>query len=392
MTTSFPRFEGDAAGIFIMTLARGLAREGHTVSVVAPHYAGAPVHERRWGVDVHRFAYAWPHRLQKVAYDAGIPDNLRMSRLARLEVPAFLLSGTLRMLRVARKADMIHAFWTPCAVMAAPAAKLWGKPLAVTLVESGPSMVPGILYRTALRVADILSCNAVEITSRLETYGYHGDVIDIKHMPDMDRLAAEQALDGELAAWCNDADAVVTCVARLVPFKDPVGVVRAVPGVLARHPGARFLFVGDGPLEDEMTQRIDQLGIARAVRLAGNREDIGAILRASTVFVANSPITNCYSTSILEAMAVGVPVAITDVGDPSGSFTRKDYVEPVEPNNPADLARGINHLLDNEALRDQRRTMGRQFLDDYGFTPEAVVGRTLDMYRTVLRQKGKYAD
>jgi glycosyltransferase involved in cell wall biosynthesis len=86
-------------------------------------------------------------------------------------------------------------------------------------------------------------------------------------------------------------------------------------------------------------------------------------------------------------MEVGVPCVVTDVGDPTGSFTAKDYVEPVRPKDPVDLARGIVRLLADSGLRQKRSRMGRLFLDDYGFNADTVLDRSMDTYRALMQRR-----
>jgi glycosyltransferase involved in cell wall biosynthesis len=123
------------------------------------------------------------------------------------------------------------------------------------------------------------------------------------------------------------------------------------------------------------------------VRMTGHRSDVGSLLQVSTVFVANSPVSNCYSCAILEAMTAGIPCVVTDVGDPTGSFRQKDYVQLAQPNDPVDLARAIKSLLDSPDLRRQFSNMGRQFLIDHGFSPDLVVSETLRIYESLCRGK-----
>lgn len=384
VTTCFPRFAGDHAGVFIFSLARALAARGLEVDVVAPHAPGAPRRQTVAGVRVHRFTYAWPTRLEKLAYEDGIPDNIARSKWVLLQVPTFLSAAAAAVARVGRRAELIHAFWTPCGALAAPTARLWRVPLLVTLLGDG-IRGSALVNRIALSASAGVVCSTEEMAGYLRRYRFDGEVFDIKHMPDTARLDPSAELDADLAEWCRPADgAVVTFIGRLVPFKDPLGFVRAVPAVLARHGKARFLLVGDGPLKVPAERLAEELGVAGSVRFTGSRHDVGAILRASAVFVANSPVCNCYSTTILEAMTVGVPAVVSDAGDPTGSFKAKDYVESVRPADPADLARGINALLADPARRARRAEMGRQFLVDLGFHPDIVVGRTLEAYRRLI--------
>jgi len=389
VTLSYPRFEGDFAGIFVQSLARGLVSRGLDVVVVCPHCPGSSAREVSGGVEVRRFRYFLPSALERLAYGSGIAENLRASRLAACQVPCFAAAGAGAVLSASARADVLHAFWTLSALLAGPARRIRRIPMQVKLLGSGIRSAPRLANRIALRCADAVECGRGTLEPYLDTYDYRGPVVDIHHLADYDRVDRDEALSGDLARWCAEAGKIVTYVARLVPFKDPVGVVRAVPHVLRSHADARFLLVGDGPLRGRAQAAIDELGIGESVRLVGARSDVGAILRASTVFVANSPVTNCYSSCILEAMHAHVPVVLTDVLDPTGSFKRKEYVELVRPEDPTDLARGIVRVLDDPARLRRLRKMGPRFLTDLGFDRDVILDRTIASYERLCRRPNR---
>ena len=389
ITTSFPRFEGDHAGVWFIGLAKGLISRGVKLTVIAPHDAKAPRHELMRGIDVHRFRYWWPESQQRLCYGYGMPENVRRSPLLRFQLGPLFLNGALSCLKNTGSVDVIHAFWTLNAIIGAPARSIRRLPLLLTILGSGIRSAPRWLNRISLSQADAIVSATAEQCQLLAGYGYRGPVIDIKqtNMLDLQRLEESRPLEPELANWCAGGSAVVTFIARLDPFKDPVGFIRAIPSVLKRHPRARFLVVGDGSARAEVEAEVERLEVEESVRLTGMRDNVGSLLRASTVFVANSPISNCYSATILEAMEVGVPCVVTDVGDPTGSFTAKDYVEPVGAKDPVDLARGIVRLLADSELRQRRARMGRLFLEDYGFNADTVLDRSLDTYRALMQRR-----
>ena len=86
LTSIFPRFQGDhcGAGRTVYEMSKNL-KHLHNIemSVVAPNYQGIPKYENMDGIDVYRFSYFWPHRFQKLAYEAGIPANLRNFYLSK---------------------------------------------------------------------------------------------------------------------------------------------------------------------------------------------------------------------------------------------------------------------------------------------------------------------
>lgn len=386
VTMSFPRFAGDYAGGFVKALACGLAHRGLDVTVVCPHAPGYPRRQTFDGVDIRRYVYFLPTRLERLAYGQGILANLRTSHLAELQVPLFGAAGVAAVFEAAAGADIIHAHWTLSGTIAAPTVVLRRIPMLLTLMGSGIRSAPRWTNRIALRSAAAVCCSTAEMDAYLQTYDYGGPVYDLKHIPDLSRLHDDALLEDELATWCAEAEAVVTFVARMSPVKNPVGFVQAADEVLKRRPTTRFLVVGDGPIRPQVAAEVDRLGIGEAVRLTGSRSDVGALLRASTVFVANSVRSSCYSTTILEAMHVGVPAVVTDIGDPTGSYKRKDYVELSRPDDPSDLSRAIIRLLDDPELRARRTRMGRQFLVDFGFDRETALDRTIAVYEKLRGQ------
>lgn len=385
LTTCFPEYMGAAAGNFVLSVARGLVQRGVRVHVLCPHQEGMPQRETMAGVQVSRFRYTLPGVPARLAYGEGMQQNLQNSYLAKLQVAPFVLSGVLKTLQHARDADIVHAWWTLSGAMAAPAVKLTRRPMCLTLLGSGIRSAPKMINRVALNTASGVVCSTQEKRGHLERYAYEGPVFDIKNIPDFSRLEEACELEPELRAWCEAAEAVITFVGRLSEFKDPVGFVRAAGIVRESFPGARFLLVGDGPLRREVEACAGTLGLADTVlRITGYRDDIGALLRHSTIFVANSPVTNCYSKTILEAMKLGLPVVLTDVGDPTNSFSRRDYAQLVEPGSPASLAGGILAVLKCELRQDKLGRMGQQFLEDMGFLPDIVADKTLALYRRLM--------
>jgi phosphatidyl-myo-inositol dimannoside synthase len=71
------------------------------------------------------------------------------------------------------------------------------------------------------------------------------------------------------ARYGLDDAPVVVCVSRLVPRKGQDTLVRGWSQVLARHPQARLLLVGAGPLESSLRRAVQERGLAHSVVLTG---------------------------------------------------------------------------------------------------------------------------
>ena len=109
-------------------------------------------------------------------------------------------------------------------------------------------------------------------------------------------------------------DFVVGSVGSLTPVKRQVCLLEALAATAKHLPSARVLLVGEGPLRVALIERARELGIERRVVLAGQQTDIPAMLRCMDVYVCCSAVEGI-SNALLEAMASGLPVVTTDVGD-----------------------------------------------------------------------------
>ena len=66
---------------------------------------------------------------------------------------------------------------------------------------------------------------------------------------------------------------IVGSVGRLWRQKAPQYFIEAIPEVIKKHPDARFVLTGDGPLEKELQDLAKRLGVAKYVHFLGWRKD-----------------------------------------------------------------------------------------------------------------------
>ena len=114
LTSSFPRFKKDHAGIFIYHLSMWLAKKGVEVVVISPHDNGFAISERWDGIRIIRFPYFFPLKYQRLCYGAGIPQNVKRNLIAKIQIPLFIISEIIFSLWVIKKLkmDIIHAHWS----------------------------------------------------------------------------------------------------------------------------------------------------------------------------------------------------------------------------------------------------------------------------------------
>ena len=173
-----------------------------------------------------------------------------------------------------------------------------------------------------------------------------------------------------------DGRAVGT-VGRLAAQKGQRYLIDAAPAVLARHPDARFVVVGDGELRGELERLAAARGVADRVLFTGARDDVPGLLASFDLFACPS-LFEGLCLAVIEAQAAGVPVVATPVG--GIRETVEDGVTGflVPPTDSAALAERIVFCLEHpdEARRvaaEARRRVGR-------FSRERMVEETLALY------------
>ena len=105
---------------------------------------------------------------------------------------------------------------------------------------------------------------------------------------------------------------VIGSVGRLSEQKSPVDFVRFAETVHRSRPDAHFVWVGDGPLEEEVRTLSTSLCLDSVIHWLGHRNDVPQLLQIFDCFVLPSRWEG-FPLVILEAMASGVPVIATNI-------------------------------------------------------------------------------
>ena len=159
----------------------------------------------------------------------------------------------------------------------------------------------------------IISVNEVD-RKRLIRWGIHADkIVTIPNGIDLSRY--EQAQDVNeirqnlgMPANCP----LVMQVGRLSPQKDPLAFVEGAAQTLRLCPQARFVMLGDGPMQAEVEALIREKGLAGQVLALGHRPDAACLISAADVVTLTSRWEGT-PYSLMEAMAWKKPVVATTV-------------------------------------------------------------------------------
>lgn len=176
---------------------------------------------------------------------------------------------------------------------------------------------------------------------------------------------------------------VVGTLAGLRPVKDIPMLVRAVGGMKTR---AQLVIVGEGPDREAIEDTIANMGMEKQVLLAGFLPDPHKYMGLFDIFALSSK-SEQQPIAVMEAMAAGLPIASTPVGD---------VARMVDPENVATISKDWNpvHLRDRievlAAHPDARRTVGKanQIRARALFDEQAMIASYAKLYSEAAGRPG----
>jgi glycosyltransferase involved in cell wall biosynthesis len=275
--------------------------------------------------------------------------------------------GRLRRLFRAWRPDVVHAHGLRAGALAAIAVAFartaagnepgngQGRPaLAVTVHNAPPAGgTTGAIYRVleliVARNADSVLCVSADLEDRMRAAGARrvGHAV----VP-----AAPVSLTGEVSAQTRAAlraefgadpgQAIVLAAGRLAAQKGFGLLLDAAARWGDIQPAPLLVIAGTGPLAAELHARAAPLGLA--VRFAGHRGDVPALLAAADVFVLPS-VWEGQSLILQEALRAGVPVVATRVGGNAG-LTGEEAAILVPPGDAQRLADAVRAVLGDPDL------------------------------------------
>lgn len=174
---------------------------------------------------------------------------------------------------------------------------------------------------------------------------------------------------------------VVGTVANLKSHKRLDRLLRAAAIVRGSRPDVRFVVVGSGPLEGELRHLAGRLRLDGTVMFLGFREDAQRVATSFDVFALSSEHEGL-SIALIEALALGRPAVLPDVGG-LGEVVRHEREGLLVP--PADegaLAAAILRLLDDQDLRGRLGEAGVARAMDFDI--RVAVSRIEAVYEELL--------
>ena len=360
----------------VYELSTRLIARGHAVMVVTLNTAHAPDHERLDGIEIVR------------------APAIQLSRLTGMQVSVAPIAPITALRAIRRfKPDVLHAhssFFFLSAI--APLLKAIDRvPLVTTLhvaemahLSGWPRRATSVYEATVARVLVARSDEVTVVSEAVRAHALetlHADARKITLIPNGVDAVRFRPHEGRRV---GGAGKNVVSVGRLIFNKGPQFLLEAAPAILMRHPDARFVFAGDGPMRDELEAAARRLHIDRMVEFIGTTDDVPRILGEADILVRPS-LSEGMPLTVLEAMACGLPVVASTVGG-NGEAVQDGVTGYLVP--PADtraLADRISELLDDPALCRRMGEAGRAIVEA-AHSWDQVAEQSLAVYERALHR------
>ncbi len=391
LTTSFPGHKDDIRSPFLLELCRALSDEGIAIDVVSPWYIGTKKEERICNVNIHRFSYFWPKRMQVLTQGGGIPSALKRSFLAKIQLPFLFLGLLIMSLKYGKRCDVIHAQWSFSALAGFVAKILYGKPLLMT--ERGASAnlatqhwLMKIVLKFLAQNSDFITANS-EQQARLfvELGAPQKRVKTILNGIDLQRFKPHNKANSRRALKLPKDKKIVLFVGWLIERKGVAYLIEAMKILSQKRKDVLCVLVGEGDKEKSLQELVYVWHIEDYVRFVGSipPSRIPSYMSAADVFVLPS-LSEGKPNVVGEAMACGVPVIATAVAGTNEIL--KDGVNglAVQPKKPGEIAHNISLLLNQPRYASQLSRRARDMIIKGKLTWKACAQHYLTLYKKLL--------
>jgi glycogen(starch) synthase len=348
-----PIVEGGLAR-HVRKLAEELVRQRVAVHVLARGRQGDPREEARAGVKVHRVPETrTPRDLDEfVTWIEGMNQHMLTAGrelLARVDV------------------DVVHGHDWLVAPAAATLAEEAGRPYLTTIHateygrhqgwvgEHPQSYIHRVETWMARRAERVIVCSHYMRGHVADVFGVDERAVTvIPNGIDPRDLVAVDDLAALRARFAAPGEKLVLLIGRLVYEKGFQVALEALPRVIRRVGGVRFLVAGSGTHEAELKRQADSLGLTEHGTFMGWIGDdvLHSLYRIADLCVVPS-IYEPFGLVALEAMASGCPCIVADTGGLREVVPTSDVGLRFRSRDPRSLGRMMERVLTDEALRDR---------------------------------------
>jgi glycosyltransferase involved in cell wall biosynthesis len=367
-------------------LARYLAAAGHEILVLTTAYPGAPAEEKRDGLRIVRLpSVALTSRIAfnyDILFTASPKNARRLFRVLDDFVPDV----------VHQHGQFFDLTWM---------SSIWARrrrvPTVLTVHTRFQSPFP--IHAAAMAVADYLVVRpfvrlghpyVVPVDAFVHDYVRarfgvpSGRTIDIPVGIESTRFHAIDPSVMRERLGIGDRPMVLS-IGHVIPLRDRLALVAAMPKLLARYPDLVVVVVGR-IYDERFMQRAKALGVDHALITTGEVPKDDVPLYAAAADVEGHDLQGLgFGTASLEMLAAGVPVVSVVRADnyPTAHFVDGEHLILAASSEPDVLAAAISRLIDDPELRKRVAEGGRRLVSEK-FSMESVAAKYLELYQRAV--------
>lgn len=347
--------------IRILTESQGMLERGHRVSLLTP--ASSRIHEEalKLGIDV----VAMPYEKKSLA----------------------AIKATKRWF-AANPADVVNTHSSIDSWMVGLALTAKNAPpvvrtrhISAKLRQSFPTR--WLYNRSAQRVVTTGQKLADEVTRDLRCAPGH--VVSVPTGIDLARYnlaSARPKAQARAASGIPETACVIGIAATLRSWKGHVYLLEAFEQLAASRPALHLLVVGDGPMRPAYEEQIAASVHANRIHLVGHQADVENWLTAMDVFALPSYANEGVPQSLMQAMAMQLPVVTTTVGAITELVDAHTGLH-CRIKDSDDLAAKLASLIDDPAQRDALIGPARERVETR-FSKQAMVDAMQAVFADVI--------
>lgn len=194
----------------------------------------------------------------------------------------------------------------------------------------------------------------------------------------------EEAIESKIREEYNLKGKILAgVVGRLRSEKGHIHLINAIPEIVKEFPEARFIFIGDGSMKEELMSEISKRSISNYVIFAGFRKNVPEILKSLDLFILPS-ISEGLGTAIIEAGFAGLGAVASNVGGIPDIIDDNENGFLFACGDSKALSEKIKFLLKNP---DKYKNAGKKLKEKCMslFTPEILADKTEKAYYNFLK-------
>lgn len=177
---------------------------------------------------------------------------------------------------------------------------------------------------------------------------------------------------------------LIVTISTVADYKDHPTLIEAATRLDDRQPAAHWVVCGEGRLLDAMREEVRRRGLSDRVHYLGFVPGARGLLPEASVFVLSSK-TEGLGTSVLDAMAAGIPVAATRAGGIPEMIEHETNGLLSSVGDADALAGAVGRLLDDPTLARRLADEARVTVADFDIL--RTVEATERVYRETLARR-----